>query len=116
MDLMNIAKIAAMVVVLILLRVGVQALMKSGPTPGRLTRALPFLLPPLITGGPMFLALPIAAAVMNDPTVPPVFVFLAFGGAVLLGFGLAGLFVLVSRQQRQIDELRTMLGPLRDQR
>ena len=111
MDLMNIVKIAAILAAVILVRIGVQMLLRRQDASRGLTRILPFILPPMITGGPMFLALPVAVAVMGDSSVSPLFVYLAFGGAVLLGLGLAGLLVLLSQQQRQIDELRLMIAP-----
>lgn len=110
MDLMNIVKIAAILVALIVVRVGVQALLRSRSGPGgRFGDVVPFVLPPMITGGPMFLAIPVAAVLLRDPEVPSFLVYLVFGGAVLLGMGLAGLLYLLMRQRRQIDELTSLL-------
>ncbi len=68
-----------------------------------------FLIPPLITGAPMFNAVPAALYAMKEPAAPAQFAYLAFGGGAGLGIGLALMFTIIMRLTREIDRLREIV-------
>ena len=82
MELENLVRIAAIVVGLVALRFGLQAVLRRRGRGG--LKKLRFLLPPLITGGPMFVALPTAVIISRDPETPTFFFYFAIGN--LYGF------------------------------
>lgn len=70
---------------------------------------LPFFVPPLITGGPMFIAIPAALYALKEPAAPAQFAYFAFGGGAGLGIGLALMFAILMRLTREIDSLRATI-------
>ena len=61
---------------------------------------LPFFVPPLITGGPMFIAVPAALYALKEPAAPAQFASFAFGGGV--------------RLTREVDSLRATVEAGKD--
>ena len=82
---------------------------EAGQDGSTLWQVLPFCVPPLITGGPMFVALTTAMCVLNDPDVPSKFALFAFAGGAGLGIGLVIVFGIVMRQGREIARLRGLI-------
>ena len=114
-NLAQVVKIAAILAALIALRFFVQAVARR-PGSGRFLQGiLPFALPPLITGCPMFIAIPAAAYAISDPTVTPYLAVMAFAGGVGLAFGLVALYGLVMRQQRELARLEEMITGASDE-
>ncbi|HJP30655.1 MAG TPA: hypothetical protein QGF95_08880 [Candidatus Latescibacteria bacterium] len=72
-------------------------------------KLLPFFVPPLITGGPMAIAIPASLYALKESSVTANLALVAFAGAVSLSVGLAVMFVIVMRQEREIDRLRVLV-------
>lgn len=105
----KISKILAILAGLIAIRVVVQAAMRGRRTSGFLKSLLPFVVPPLVTGGPMLIAIPACMYALREPSVPGAFVLMAFGGAAALALGLGAMFALLMIQQREIARLETLV-------
>jgi hypothetical protein len=110
MNLENAAKAVAVVIVLVGLRVVIQVVVRRSVFWRRLPSILPFCLPPLLTGGPMFIAFPAMFYVVRDPSAPSFLFILALGGGLGLALGLTGLLLLVNQQGRELAELREQLA------
>lgn len=78
-------------------------------TRGKSWSVLLFFVPLLITGGPMFIAIPAALYAMDEPTAPVGFAYFAFAGGAALSVGLSLMFGIIMRQMREIDSLRTLV-------
>ncbi len=72
-------------------------------------RTLPLIIPPLITGGPMLLAIPASMYALKDPGVSAYLALMAFAGGAGLVIGLVLIFVILLRQGREIVHLRELL-------
>lgn len=108
----SVLRVIIIVVGLLALRVVVQRALQrrgGGLGPG-LSSGLRFLLPPMLTGGPMFLAVACAAGALKSPDTPPFLFFMALGGGVALGIGLMLLLALFLQQQRAIEALQAQLS------
>lgn len=107
----NIWSIVLIFAGLIALRFVVQWVLSRRPNVGAASSASPalgFILAPLLTGGPMFIALAgLFGGLEKGGTL--VF-FMGLGGGLATAFGLVGLFTIVMRQQREIDTLREQIG------
>ena len=73
---------------------------------------LPYLIPPLITGGPMLLAIPASLYALKDPGVPASLGHMAFAGGVGLVIGLVLMFVVLLRQGLEIVRLSALVENL----
>ena len=107
--LIEIAKIAGIIIALVALRLIVQSTMKNSKAIEWMKRNLTFLMPPLITGGPMFIAIPAAQYAIADPSVSSYLALSAFAGGAGLGIGLVMLLARLMHQEREIRELRTLI-------
>ena len=107
MEFENLVRIAAIIAGLIALRFALQAVLRRRGGGG--LEKLRFLLPPLITGGPMFVALPTALIIARDPEAPAFFFFFTLGGGLALMFGLMMMFMMIVQQQDTINQLKAQL-------
>ena len=73
---------------------------------------LPYLIPPLITCGPMLLAIPASLYALKDPGVPASLGHMAFAGGVGLVIGLVLMFIFLLRQGREIVRLSALMENL----
>ncbi len=115
-ELITILKVVGIAAALILVRFVIQALLHRhllhkhhGKFEWFSKNLLPFCIPPLITGGPMFIAMAASLFAIQTESVPVLFVFMAFGGGLGLMFGLMAIFSLVMQQQRKIQHLESLL-------
>lgn len=83
---------------------------------GRLQSALPMILPPLVAGGPLFIAIAAASYPVESPEVSPFLVYAAFGGGIALSVGLAAMVSMLMTQQRQISRLTALVAPEPDEK
>jgi hypothetical protein len=110
---MNVFKILIILSTLMVLRYVIQAVMRREGFQAGMRSALPFVVPPLVCGGPMAIALS-AAYPSSDPAVAGLFALVAFAGAVALAIGLAAMHAMLQVQQRQITRLQEMLESSHD--
>ena len=108
--LVEIGKILAIVAALIALRFVVQVAIKNSGITKYMRRGLAFVIPPLITGGPMFITLAAVQHTFDTPEASPKFAILAFAGAVGLAIGLVMMLALLMQQQRQILQLQEQVA------
>ena len=107
----NYERIILIVAGLIALRFAVQWILNRRRAVGAASAASPllgFVLAPLLTGGPMFIALSVLFGGLEKGGTPAF--LMGLGGGLGLAFGLVGLFAIVMRQQREIDALREQIG------
>ena len=109
-NLTNIMKILGILAALITLRFVVQAVIRRPGSGGFLKGLLPFALPPLITGGPAFIAMPASLYALLDPSAPALLALMAWAGGVMLAIGLAAMFGMLTRQQTEILRLGELLA------
>ena len=88
-----------------------RAAVQSPGAKGLMKNALPMLVPPLVTGGPLFIAIAAASYPVEGPEVSPFFVYAAFGGGVALSIGLAAMASMLMVQQRQLGRLTARVAP-----
>ena len=99
-------QVLAIVAALIVLRIVVQRV-RQRPAGGGVLKALwPFTIPPLITGGPGFIAWAASFYALRDPSAPRYIALLAWAGGVMLAIGLAAMLGMLTRQQREILDLQ----------
>ena len=70
---------------------------------------LAFFIPPLITGGPLFIAIPASMYALKNPDVSAYLGLMAFAGGVGLSIGVGLMFLLLLRQGREIVHLRGLV-------
>ena len=109
-DLIDILKIVVIACALIALRIVIQALIKHGGGGNFLERVPLFAMPPLLTGGPMFIALPAGLYAVQSESVPNAFFLMALGGGLGLTFGLLVMFTMLIAQRRQIERLQELIS------
>ena len=107
MDYESISGLAAVLVVLVVLRIIVQRALKNPKVSAVLKTVLPFVVPPLIFGGPMFIALP--ASMYSIKEGPPFLGMAAFAGALALSLGVGAMLVILTRQQKEIERLEGLI-------
>ncbi len=109
--LVNVAKVAGILIALVGLRfLVIRHSGQNSKVNGALKTVLRFLLPPLITAAPMFIAISAAVYPMKTPSLPPFFVYAAFGGGVGLSIGLAAMFIMVVKQGEKVDRLEQLIA------
>ena len=106
----NVLKVLVILSALLVLRVLIQAALRRQGVQAGIRHALPFLVPPLVCGGPMALALA-AAFGSADAAASAVFAMVGFAGAVALAVGLVAMHTMIQNQQREIARLREALIP-----
>ncbi|MBT4100682.1 MAG: hypothetical protein HOM68_29625 [Gemmatimonadetes bacterium] len=110
LDPINILKVVGIMAALIAFRMVVQILLrKSGAGFGWLKDVLPFILPPLLTGGPMFLAFPVFFLAVKSESIPSFVAIMSLAGGLGLMFGLMAIVSMLMKQQRRIQELEGLL-------
>lgn len=108
-DLINVGKVVGILIALIAFRFIVQAVMKKSNVRKLAGSILPFLLPPLITGGPMFIAIPAILYPMENSNVSSYLAVMAFAGGAGLSIGLGAIFIIVQRQGEEISRLEKLV-------
>ncbi|MFC1526104.1 hypothetical protein ACFL6X_04750 [Candidatus Latescibacterota bacterium] len=107
---MNIGKLLAIFAALIALRFFIQAVTKGRGCEQPGASRLSFVVAPLITGGPMFIAIPASMYALKEPSAPSFFALAAWGGALGLAIGLVIMFRTLMRQQQDILTLQELLA------
>jgi len=107
---MNVAKVLAVLAALLTLRVFAQRMQRRSGEPGHTRDFLAFALPPLITGGPAFIAMPASLYALREESVASGMAILAWAGGAMLAVGLVMMYMLLMRQQREIADLRDRLA------
>lgn len=108
-ELTGIAKVVVIIAALIALRWGVQIIMRKPISLKTAGSALSFMLPPLITGGPMFIAIPASLYAIKSPDVPLFIVLMSYVGGLCLSIGLVAILTMLQRQKEAIHRLEALL-------
>jgi len=103
--LIDVGKVVGIIVALIAVRFIIKTVLKNPKIPKPARGTLTFLLPPLITGGPMFIAIPASLYAMESPEISS-YAFMALAGGAGLSIGLAAMFVILQRR-----DTRQRIGP-----
>ena len=106
---MEALRVLAILAALIAFRFIIQAVMNNPKRRKLMGAVVPFLIPPLITGGPMFIAIAASMYPVHSPDVSPFFAYAAFGGGAATAIGLAGLAVMQGQQGREIQRLESLI-------
>jgi hypothetical protein len=111
LDPINILKVVGIMAALFAFRMVVQILLRrSGARYGWLKNILPFMLPPLLTGGPMFLAFPVFFLAVKSESIPSFVAIMSLAGGLGLMFGLLAMMAMLMKQQRRLQELESLLS------
>ena len=105
--LIAVFKVIAIFAVLIALRLIIQARMNNTKGGELLKNMLPFFVPPLITGGPILIAIP---ALLSAGANPSSGSYLAIFGAAGLSIGLVAMLGMLTRQGNEIRRLERLIG------
>lgn len=108
-DLIYIGKIVAIIAVSITVKFIIQAALKKSKVRKLFGAISPFLLPPMITGGPMFIAIPAFAYAVKSPDIPPFLVIMPLVGGLALSFGLVAMLIMLQRQRERIERLERLI-------
>ena len=111
LDPINILKVVGIMAALLAFRIVIQILLRrSGASYGWLKNVLPFMLPPLLTGGPMFLAFPVFFLAVKSESIPSFVAIMSLAGGLGLMFGLLAMMAMLMKQQRRLQELESLLS------
>jgi hypothetical protein len=116
LDPINILKVVGIMAALLAFRIVIQILLRrSGASYGWLKNVLPFMLPPLLTGGPMFLAFPVFFMAVKSEYSPTFVAIMSLAGGLGLMFGLLAMMAMLMKQQRRLQELESLLPVQEDE-
>lgn len=108
-DLTYVSKIVGIMAALIIVRLIIRAALKESVVQKLSGAISPILLSPMITGGPMFIAMPVFAYAVKNPEIPSFLVLMPLIGGLGLSWGLVIMLAKLQRQKERIDRLERLI-------